>query len=347
MPAQPHATAPLPMQRYWDLAVAPIQTQALAFALDLDLFSLLQQPHTADVVAVQLTLQTANTGVLLELLWSLGLLDKTDNADGTQPRYRSSDVATRHFTAQSPDSCIEAWRYRAQFLGRFSQQIGDMVRTGVPASAAEGVATPGNWAHAAQVQIGQEQRAISVPSVLDLFERLPSLPRAGRLLDLGGGPGWVAIGLAQRHPGLSGCVFDLPGPVAVAADNIRQAGLDARLSVIAGDLDHDDFGHGYDLVWCSSVLHFLSDPVATLRRIHAALAPGGTLLIGHAEIGTRAESSAAVLPYYTAMMLRGKYVPRSGDIAAALHASGFHDIQALGELPFPLAPLQLYSGRRA
>jgi hypothetical protein len=75
----------------------------------------------------------------------------------------------------------------------------------------------------------------------------------------------VAIALAQAHAGVHGCVFDWPETVAVAAANIAHAQLSDRLETLGGDLDSDDIGGDYDLVWCSSVLHFVPDMAAAAQ----------------------------------------------------------------------------------
>ena len=72
-----------------------------------------------------------------------------------------------------------------------------------------------------------------------------------------------------EHADMHGCVFDWPETVAVAAANIAHAQLSHRLEILGGD---------YDLIWCSSVLHFVPDMTAALRKIHAALTPGGVFV---------------------------------------------------------------------
>ena len=332
-----------PLQAFWNLAAAPIQSRALALALAQGLFDSLAQPATANRVAQRLGLHPTGAAVWLDLLWSMGLLSRSvaPATPRTEPEYGVSTLASRFFAAGSAGNCAAAWQYRAGVLGSFATQLDGLLRDG-----RDDEFPPGNWAQAAQTQIDQEQRAITVPAVLQKLDDWRDLPERGRFLDLGGGPGHVAIALARRLPHWRGTVCDLPYTVPVAQDNIRRAALSARLDTLGCDLNRDAIGSGYDLIWCSSVLHFLDDPQAGLRMMLEALNPGGLLVTAHAEISEDAAVAARVLPFYAPMMLRGRYVPRAGDIVCAMERAGFRNIRALGRADFPMTPLWLYSGRR-
>lgn len=334
-----------PLQPFWNLAAAPIQTQALEQALVLGLFDRLRQPASADTVAKALQLDPAATTIWLALLWSLELLSRQLPADAPdEPRYVTSSLALRHFVDTSSENCAQGWLYRARFLARFAGQWDTLLREGFDP---QGQAAPkGSWAQAAREQIGQEQRAVTVPAVLRLLDALPPLPATGRLLDLGGGPGYVGIALAQRLPGWQGILCDQPEAAEVAHENIQSAGLTNRLQALGCDLNTDGIGSGYDLIWCSAVLHFLRDPQALVRKASEALNPGGLLLMAHAEQSDDPAVAARVLPFYGTVALRGNLLPRPGDIARTMADAGLTDIQSLGRVDFPMAPVWLHMGRR-
>jgi hypothetical protein len=92
------------------------------------------------------------------------------------------------------------------------------------------------------------------------------------VVDVGGGNGSLLIGLLQRHPGLSGIVFDLPETVR------DEAALGNRSSFVAGSFfDHVPAGDAHVL---SGILHDWDDAAAAriLRTIRRD-APAGTRLI--------------------------------------------------------------------
>ncbi|MDV2078299.1 methyltransferase domain-containing protein [Marinobacter xestospongiae] len=338
-----------PLQPFWQLAGAAVQGATLDLALAHQLPHRLQRPHTADDLAAALGWQSQPTRVVLDQLWGLGLLQRWPGPDGH--RYQSSALAARYFSPDSADDCSQAWQFRHQALALSRQDLEARLRgeaqAPATASPAQGPAdAQAAWARAAQQQIAAEQRAVTVPAVLEHLTTLPPLAPATRLLDLGGGPGLVAIALAQHYPSLTGVVFDLPASAAVAAGNIRQAELTGRLAAVGGRADEDDLQGPYDLIWCSSVLHFLPDPLAMLARLAEALAPGGRLICAHAERPASAEAAAAVLPFYSPMLLRGRYLPEPGAIEAALRQLGLADRRTALSHRFPMAPLWLHSGTR-
>lgn len=336
-----------PLQPFWHIAAAPIQARALELALAKGLFDALACQARADEVAARLDLQTANVAIWLELLWSMGLLSRSAAATGGAMTYCSSPLARRFFSSASAEDCAQAWLYRKHVLGSFSEQMsGCLGCGGASEPAASEQALPAGWARAAQAQIAQEQRAVTVPAALQVLQQVPGLPERCRFLDLGGGPGLVAIALARAYAAWEGTVCDLPETARVAQQNIDEAGLPSRIRTLGANLDHDPIGSGYDLIWCSSVLHFVQDPAAVLRKMFQALNPRGRLVLAHAEQREDAGVAARVLPFYAPMRMRGRYLPGPGEIAVAMRAAGFEPVEALGPARFPLAPVWVYSGVR-
>ncbi len=329
-----------PMQPCWDLAAAAVQAEAIDCALALGLFDALAESQTAQELAARHGLHAANTAHLLELLWSLGLLQAAES------RYALAPVARDYLVRGAPGFCGDAWRYRLDALRGHARRLRAQVEHGPQPQAAVQTATGAGWAEAARAQIGQEQRAVSAAGALEIVQRLPRAAQATRLLDLGGGPGWMAIALARRLPRLTGVVFDGPETAAVAQENIDAAGLGQRLRAHGGDVAGDPIGAGFDLVWCSSVLHFVPDIAAVLAKVHAALVPGGLFICVHAERPAEPQEAARVLPYYLPMRLLGRHVLPQGGTAAALARAGFTVVDSFASHQFPMTPVQVVVGAR-
>ncbi len=339
-------TSPHPLQACWDLQLAGLGADALQTALECALFDHLATPASADTLATRLQLDAASTGYLLELLWSLGLLDRDQQHP---PHYRNLPPADLYLRAEASAYCGDALLFRHRVMRQTGSQLGDYLRNGVPRPpmATNTTTIAAAWANAARLQIAQEQRAVTREVACALIDTLPEAPHLQRILDLGGGPGLVAIALAERLPAVEGVVFEYPLAAEVARENIAAAGLGQRLQAVGGDLnDDDDIGNGYDLIWCSSVLHFVHDLPATLQRLQAALHPGGVLLVCQAEVPDERHAAAQVLPYYLHMRLQGRHVLAQGELASTLQALGFRGVEQVNGLRFPVTPVNAVIARK-
>lgn len=344
-----HATAGHALQPLWNLAAAQVQAEALALALESGALDRLATPHTAAELAQAQGWHEANTAHWLELLWAMGLLQR---GTALPESYLLAPDALRYLHSASPETCGAAWLFRLRSLRHSSERLRGLVAHG---PAGEGAASGApmatgsaeGWAAAARAQIGQEQRAISVPAALRVLQQVPEAATARGMLDLGGGPGWIALALLRQQPALQASVFDWPEAVAVAAHNAQQARLSQRFTALGGDLARDDIGTGYGLVWCSSVLHFVPDAAAVLTKVFGALAPGGVFVCAHAEVQETPEAALRTLPYYLPMRLLGRSVTRRGVLEELLAQAGFERIDRIEAHDFPMAPLAVLVARKA
>lgn len=337
----PHA-----LQSCWGAQLAGLDADALHMALEVGMFAHLDDVIGAPQLAERLAWEPLNTGHFLELLWSMEILERGLGADGV-PVYRTQAALRPYLHPGSERYCGDALLFRHRTLRQAGAWLGSLVREGAPDSQApDPEALQSRWAQAARLQIAQEQRAITVEVAGAILSRQPEFAQMRRMLDLGGGPGLVAIALAGLRPELSGVVFEYPAVAEVARENIERARLSGRLQARGGDLATDELGDDYDLIWCSSVLHFVSDIPATLARLHAALRPGGLLVCCHAEIGTDACRARPVLQYYLHMRMQGRQVLPGGQLATLLRKAGFASVEQMDEVRFPMAPVTVLIARK-
>jgi SAM-dependent methyltransferase len=103
----------------------------------------------------------------------------------------------------------------------------------------------------------------------------------GRVVDLGAGTGAGSLALARRFPAAEVVAIDSS---TFMLDRLRASaqehGLAARLRGVQADLDTvwPDVG-AIDFAWAASSMHHFADPDRVLRDVHAALNPGGVVVI--------------------------------------------------------------------
>lgn len=154
-------TSQHPLQPYWDLAIAPVQADGLAAALELGIFELLSTPHTPAQLAEALSLHAPHTALLLELLWSMEVLERNEADDETQ-RYRCTAATLQYFCRDSMAFCGDAWLYRLHALRHFATQLPSYPAS--CATAAKRRRTPRRMASTGPPQRNSKSARSSAPS---------------------------------------------------------------------------------------------------------------------------------------------------------------------------------------
>jgi demethylspheroidene O-methyltransferase len=190
--------------------------------------------------------------------------------------------------------------------------------------------------------------AASQPLVADEILDAYALGGHRCLLDVGGGDGRFLASVAQRAPNLRLMLFDLPAVAERAAARFAAAGIASRAQVFGGSFLVDALPTGADIASLVRVIHDHDDAGAMtiLRAVHAALPPGGTLLLAEPMAATPGAEAMgdAYFGFYLLAMGRGR--PRSADaLKAMLEAAGFDAVKRVAtRLPLQT---QLLVARRA
>jgi len=123
-------------------------------------------------------------------------------------------------------------------------------------------------------------RANLVNSWLPALEGVvPRLEQGAKVADIGCGHGASTIILAQAFANSTFHGFDFHGPsIEQARRRAVDAALDQRVSFTQASAKEFP-GRDFDLVCFFDCLHDMGDPVGAARQAHAALKPGGTVLL--------------------------------------------------------------------
>lgn len=169
----------------------------------------------------------------------------------------------------------------------------------------------------AEPRVAEYSALMSASQPLVAAEVLAAYPlrRHRRLLDVGGGEGRFLAAAARVAPQLQLVLFDLPLVAVLARERLSVQGLAARVEVVGGDFMVDALPLGADVISLVRVLFDHPDDrvLALLRRVHAALPPGGTVLVAEPMAGTpgAARMGDAYFGFYLLAMGRGR--PRSAE----------------------------------
>ena len=157
---------------------------------------------------------------------------------------------------------------------------------------------------------------------------------ARSFLDLGGGPGTYALAFLAKNLRLRATVCDRDEALDVAREIAATHRAGRRLSYLPCDFTKEPIPGTYDVVWYSNVLHIYSPEVnrAVFRRVLAALAPGGRLIMQDAFLHGREGLLPAESSLFAVSMLLftegGNTYPVS-ETATWLKEAGFVRIKSL------------------
>ncbi|MBY0304669.1 MAG: methyltransferase domain-containing protein [Sphingomonas sp.] len=171
--------------------------------------------------------------------------------------------------------------------------------------------------------------------------------RHRRMLDVGGGQGAFIAAVAARVPGIELALFDLPAVGERARRALDAAGHGPRVTIHGGNFLADSLPGGHDLVTLIRVLHDHDDAPALqlLRNIHAALPPGGRLLIAEPMAETPGAEAAGDGYFGMYLWAMGSGRPRSKKaIAAMLRQAGFSATSNVAT-PLPLTVSAIVASR--
>ncbi len=303
-----------------------MESRAMLTALELDVFSAVGTGSTAGDVARKVLTNPRATEMLLNALVAMGLMVKDRGA------FRNTPATARYFSEESKDNARPGLLHIANLWHRWST-LTECVRAGTAVGRREDTGTNKGWTEDFIAAMHRNAR-----------ERAPHVVHAigtegvERLLDVGGGSAAYSIAFAQASDKVHATVLDLPNVLPIAERHINEAGLAARIETNAGDLRHDHFGTGFNLVLVLAICHMLSpeENQDLLRRCFEALAPRGRLVIQ--DFVLESEKTAPKQGALFALnMLVGTSAGStySGDeYSAWMRAAGFHEVRQI-RLPGP------------
>jgi 2-polyprenyl-3-methyl-5-hydroxy-6-metoxy-1,4-benzoquinol methylase len=260
---------------FFDTLTAYQRTGALKAAIDLEIFTIIAEaPINAFGIAARCQADARGVRILCDYLTVLGFLQKSgDNYTLTRDTAFFLDRKSPAYAGGAAEFLLSD-----TLTGAF-QQLTKSVRKGGTAQSAEGSTEPEHpmWLAFAHAMGGMMRGAAH-----GLAQLLP-LPagQPGRILDISASHGVWGIALAQANPSAQLIALDWAPVLKVTTENATAAGLTDRFSTLAGSAFDVDLGTDYDVVLVPNFLHHFNnaDCIRFLKRAHAALRPGGKVVI--------------------------------------------------------------------
>lgn len=248
---------------------------AIKTAIELEVFSLIAAGATTTASLAQAT-GCAERGIriLCDFLVICGFLDKSGShfeltADSRDFLVSSSTQylgGTLEFMMS--DTLIDGYRHSTEAVRRGSTALGT-----------EGTLSPD---HPIWKRFAQAMAPMMSAAAVQVAARIEAENSAGiRVLDISASHGEFGIAVARRFPNATIYALDWPSVLELTLERAIQAGVGDRCVPLPGDAFEVQFPDTLDCVLLPNFLHHFSVErcVSLLKKIHAALAPSGTLLL--------------------------------------------------------------------
>ena len=329
------------MSKHWtgddvlELARAFQVPCVLNAAAELDVFGAFGgEALTAETLAERLGADLRATVILADALAAIELLVKDGKA------YRPAPGVTETLTETGSDSVLAMVRLSGNCMRGWAQ-LGAITKRGSPPDPKP-----------ASVRGAEADREDFIEAMNDISRRTADAlvaaigpPPFARMLDLGCGPGTWTIAMLSAVPGARATLFDLPDAIPLAARHIARAGMEDRVSFVAGNFETDEtLPGGIDLAWVSAIVHQNSRQQnrELFAKIHAALSGGGRILIRDVVM-----DESRTLPLFGALFAVNMLVHTPGggtftfdELSEDLQAAGFTDAVLLNPDEFMNAVVQ-------
>lgn len=314
------ASVPPSDQRIYDAYIAGRQSAALAAAVRIGLFDLLDgAPLEAVEIARRLDLAERPVGLLAGVLRAMGLLALEGGA-----------------YALSADAKAFLVRGRPEWIGGLidleieSSLTPERVLAALRADAPSVYGGEDPWRVHARDPARARAFTAAMHSIVarpaEALAGIPELEGARRVLDVGGGSGAISIALARVRPTLRCTVLDLPEVCTLAREEIERAALDDRVTTQPGDMLREAFPPGHDVVVFSQILHDWPPQVGAslLAKAFDALPGGGRLVIHEKLVGQGGPLANALVDLDMLVWTEGQQWSAEG-LQSLLQAAGFEE----------------------
>jgi (2Fe-2S) ferredoxin/predicted O-methyltransferase YrrM len=240
-------------------------SRCLLTALELDIFTAIGDGANAEQIGTRIHANARAVGILLNALVAIGLLSKSGDD------YKNTPDTSRFFVQGSKDNHRNGLLHSANIWHRWST-LTEAVRRGTRIPIAGAPEWTANFI--AGMQRNAKDRAPLVVKAL-------GTTGVRSILDLGGGSGAYSIAFAKASPDVRCEILDLPEVVPLTSEYVSKAGVSAQVSIRPGDMLHDNFGSGYDIIMLNAICHMFSaeQNLDIFRRARKALAPSGRLVV--------------------------------------------------------------------
>lgn len=295
------------------------QAKVLHSAVEIGLFDLLAAGEAGpDEIRDRLGLHPRLLGDFLDALVALELVERVDG------RYRNSETAQECLVSGSPVYLGDTVKATSAKHYQLWGQLTDVLRDGKPRGAGGPEAFKRLYADRDAARVFLSHMDSAHATVGPQLGEFVKWDRYKSFVDVGGARGSVAADLVERHPHLTGVVFELPPVRPLFDEHVTARGVRDQVSFHAGDFFVDALPET-DVVILGHVLHdwVAEDRQRLLERAFAAVRPGGAVVVYDQMLDDERPDLPTVLGSLQVALVTGGSEYTVSDCRARVEQAGF------------------------
>ncbi len=256
-------------------------SKVLLTAVELDLFTTLGDgQQSAAQLGKTLGLHPRGTFDFFDALVALKFLDR--DGDGRDGKYKNTPETAAFLNKKSPAYIGGMPEMLNSRLFGFWNNLGTALKTGQPQNEVKnGGDSIFETLYANQDSLGEFLDAMTgfQAANFTLLAQKFDFSKYKTVGDVGGALALLSRIVGAQHPHLSFTSFDLPPVAPLALKQIKAAGMERRITPIAGDFLKDDLPKA-DVITMGNILHDwnLEKKKLLIKKAYAALPKGGALI---------------------------------------------------------------------
>ncbi|MFX4230521.1 class I SAM-dependent methyltransferase [Aliarcobacter butzleri] len=322
------------INNYLSLLLAQQKTEILELALELKIFKLIEENiNTIFIISSKININEHKTKILLDSLVFMELLDIN------QDKYLNTKFAKESFIYGASSYCGDVFLHRKQLAENGKKMMKSIFEE---KKELKDMKTAKLWANASKKFLKQEQKNLIAPMAVDIIKNLKEFSSLNKMLDLGCSSGVIGLEITKNHPNIKTILFDYEEVTNITKEHIKEYNLQNRVFVLSGDIEKNDIGKNYDLIWCSNIFYFFKDKKEVIKKIYDALNPNGILVSCHVEIDTKNSLDENSFFYFLSLNLQGKNILKPMELSDIFEEVGFKSINSYTTYKTPMTPSQIH-----
>lgn len=322
------------INNYLSLLLVQQKTEILELALELKIFKLIEENiNTIFIISSKININEHKTKILLDSLVFMELLEVN------QDKYLNTKFAKESFIYGTSSYCGDVFLHRKQLAENGKKMMKSMFEE---KKELEEIKIAKLWADASKKFLKQEQKNLIAPMAVDIIKNLKEFSSLNKMLDLGCSSGVIGLEITKNHPNIKTTLFDYEEVTNITKEHINEYNLQNRVFILSGDIEKNDIGKNYDLIWCSNIFYFFKDKKDVIKKIYDALNPNGILVSCHVEIDTKNSLDENSFFYFLSLNLQGKNILKPMELSDIFEEVGFKSINSYTTYKTPMTPSQIH-----